>query len=329
VPTSVGIGINGSNSSEEVNAAAVRNRGVEFQLGYKDAISPDFSYNVSVNGAYNQNKTTSLGTQSPSPIVSGYFDQLNGIELTQPGIPVGAFYGYKVDHVASSQAEIDALNKIAQQKTGNPNAVYQAGLLPGDFIFKDLNGDGTVDAKDQTVLGSAIPKFIYGINLGATYHNFDLNVVLTGEQGVQIANSLNFYLDNASTGHNASTALLNRWEKSGDVAECPRAGQDETASGNLRPSDFFIENGSYLKLRNITLGYTFNNSTLKSFSGNVLSKLRIYVAAENLLTITGYKGYDPEISTQSSSGDYIFSRGIDDGQVPNPRTFLVGIQAGF
>ncbi|BAU54058.1 SusC/RagA family TonB-linked outer membrane protein [Mucilaginibacter gotjawali] len=324
VPPSLGIGINTGGSSQTVNAADAQNKGFEFQLGYHSPVSKDFSYNVSVNGAFNTNKTISLGTQSPTPIVGG-----TGVAetLTKPGTPIGAYYGYMVEHVAKDQAEIDALNVIAQQKTGNTNAVYQAGLKPGDFIFKDLNGDGTVDSKDQKFLGSPIPKFMYGINIGATYHNFDLNVVLSGVQGVQIGNDLRSTLQFAGTGHNASTAILNRWEKPGDNALLPRAGQDDNGSGNLRPSNFFIDNGAYLKARNVTLGYTFTKATLQSFSGNVLSKLRIYIAAENLFTITGYKGYDPEIG--SDGGDLIFNRNIDHGQLPQPRTILFGLQAGF
>lgn len=329
LPPSLGVGINTSGSSEIVNAADAQNKGFEFQLGYHSAVKNGFNYNISVNGAYNNNKTISLGTQSPTPIVGG-----TGVveTLTQPGSPIGALYGYRVAGIASTQAQIDALNKMAQEKTGNTGAVYQTGLLPGDFIFKDLNGDGFVDSKDQQILGSSIPKFMYGINAGATYHNFDLNVVLSGVQGVQIGNSLLSTLDFAATGHNASTAILNRWEKPGDNAALPRAGQDDSGSGNLRPSDFFIQNGAYLRARNITLGYTFSKTALQSFAANVLSRLRIYVAAENLFTITGYKGYDPELSTvngDNNTYDTIFNRGIDNGQIPQPRTFLFGIQAGF
>ncbi|MBD1363123.1 TonB-dependent receptor [Mucilaginibacter sp. ZT4R22] len=322
VPPSLGIGINTGGSSQTVNAADAQNKGFEFQLGYRSEVKNDFSYNVSVNGAFNSNKTISLGTQSPTPILRG---ASVANTLTQPGTPIGAYYGYRVDHVAKDQAEIDALNAAALAKSGN--AKYQDGLLPGDFIFKDLNGDGVVNDKDQQFLGSPIPKFMYGFNLGATYHNFDLNVVLSGVQGVQIANALRATLEFAPTGHNASTAILNRWQKPGDIAILPRAGQNGNGSGNLRSSDFFVDNGAYLRARNITLGYTFTKAALRSFSGNVLSRLRMYVAAENLFTITGYKGYDPEIG--SDGGDLIFNRNIDNGQVPQPRTILFGIQAGF
>lgn len=327
LPPSLGIGVNTSGISEVVNAANAQNQGFEFQLGYHSGVKHDFSYNVSVNGAFNNNKTISLGTQSPTPIVGGTSVVKT---LTQPGMPIGAFYGYKVDRVARDQAEITALNAAALQKSGN--ATYQDGLLPGDFIFKDLNGDGVLNEKDQQVLGSAIPKFMYGFNLSATYHSFDLNVILSGVQGVQLGNSLKFNTDFAATGHNASTAILNRWRAPGDNAALPRAGQSVTASGNLRPSDYFIENGSYLRARNLTLGYTLSKSTLKAFSGNVLSRLRVYVAAENLFTITSYKGFDPDVSTVGGTGnayDTIFNRGIDDGQIPQARAFLFGIQAGF
>ncbi|MCS3733085.1 SusC/RagA family TonB-linked outer membrane protein [Mucilaginibacter dorajii] len=330
VPPSLGVGLNTSNSYETVNAAKVQNKGFEFQLGYRSEVKRDFSYNISVNGAFNNNKTLALDPQSPTPIIGGTTSVQT---MTMPGIAIGAYYGYRADHVAKDQAEIDALNKKAQQKSGDPTTVYQSGLLPGDFIFKDLNGDGVVDSKDQQVLGSAIPKFTYGINIGVIYHNFDLNVVLSGVQGVQIGNDLRAStLDFAATGHNASTDILNRWEKPGDNARLPRAGQNATGTGNVRPSDFFIDNGAYLRARNVTLGYTLSKATLKAFSGNVLSKLRVYVAAQNLFTITGYKGYDPELSTvngDNNANDTIFNRGIDTGQIPQARAFLFGIQAGF
>ena len=326
LPTSVGVGgINGIGSDLTSNAADAENKGFELQITYKSNSKHDFNYSISANGAYNKNKTLSLGNLSQSPIIKGAVNNLNGLTLTQKGSPIGAFYGYRVDHVASTQAEIDALNATAKQKTGNAAAVYQAGVKPGDFLFKDLTGDGVVDLLDQQVLGSAIPKFIYGFNLSGSYKNFDLNLVISGISGVQLGNALKFFTENASTGHNATTAILDRWRKPGDVAALPRAGQSVTSSGNLRPSDFFIENGAYLRARNLTLGYTFSKNTLRSFAGTVMSKLRVFVAAQNLFTITDYKGYDPEVS----GSDFIFARGIDNGQVPQPRTFIAGIQVGF
>jgi hypothetical protein len=128
--------------------------------------------------------------------------------------------------------------------------------------------------------------------------------------------------------HNSTTKILNRWRNPGDVAALPRAGQ---ADGNLKPSDWYIEDGSYMRLRNLTIGYTFGSASLNSISRNAIKGLRVYVAAQNLLTVTGYSGYDPEIATQLSGGGdaFIFRRGIDTGQLPQPRTLLAGVQLQF
>jgi len=184
------------------------------------------------------------------------------------------------------------------------------------------------------VLGSPIPKWVYGFSAQLTYGSFDLNLVLSGIAGVTLVNSVKFYTETESTGHNASTAILNRWRQSGDVAALPRAGQNDNSSGNLRPSNWWTESGSYLRVRNLTIGYTLPKPMMNAFAGNVFSKVRVYVAAQNLLTFTKYSGYDPEISTQSGLSttqypNYIFTRGIDDGELPQPRTFMAGIQLGF
>ena len=135
---------------------------------------------------------------------------------------------------------------------------------------------------------------MYGLNIGANYKKFDFNLVVSGIAGLKLANATKYYTESAVEAHNSTTAILNRWRKPGDVAALPRAGQN---TANLRPSDWYMEDGSYMRCRNITLGYTLAEQTLKSFSRNVISSLRIYVAAQNLFTITDYSGYDPEIST--------------------------------
>jgi len=330
LPGSSGVGgIARVPSGITTNAADAENKGFEFSLGYKSAPQKNFNYSISANFSVNKNETLGLGGGQQVPIKDGDLNGLGTITYTAKGSPIGAFYGYRVDHVARDQAEIDALNVAAAGKTGNPSAKYQSGLLPGDFIFKDLNGDGVVDSKDQEILGSPIPKYMYGFNAGATYKNFDFNLVLSGISGVNIANSTKYYTQSITEAHNTTTALLNRWRKPGDVAALPRAGQN---SSNLRPSDFYIEDGSYLRLRNVTLGYTVNAQSLKNFTHNVVSGVRIYVAAQNLVTITNYSGYDPEISTQSIGAvndPYVFRRGIDVGSLPQPRTFIAGVQFQF
>jgi len=256
----------------------------------------------------------SLGDRFSAPI------KAEGITYTTPGSPIGAFYGYRLDHVAKDQAEITALNAKA------PGGVFQDGLLPGDFVFKDINGDGKVNSSDQEILGSPIPKFIYGFNAGANYGNFDLNIVVSGIAGVQVINGIKSTTSMEANGHNATTSILDRWRKPGDVAKLPRAGQSANGSGNLRPSDWNMEDGSYLRLRNITIGYSFpKNIVGRITSTNIFTGIRVYVAAQNLFTIAKYTGYDPELSGNT----YIFSRGIDGGALPQPRTIMAGIQLGF
>ncbi len=328
LPTSNGIGNSGGvNSNIATNAATAENKGLEITLGYSDYTGKTVGFNVSVNAAFNKNKVLSLGQEFLAPIRSGSFSSSGAFTYTATGSPIGSFYGYRIDHVARDQAEIDALNALAAKKTGNQAAIYQSGLLPGDFIFRDINDDGLLTSTDQEILGNPMPKILYGLNAGLTYNRFDLNIVIAGVSGLKLANSLRLYTHFADKPHNSSTAILDRWRKSGDDVPLPRAGQNPV--NNLQLSDFFLEDGSFLRLRNITIGYRIPATTLKNLTGNVVSNFRLYIASENLVTITKYKGYDPEVSTQDSGGNYIFQRGIDNGQLPQPRTFLFGIQVDF
>jgi TonB-linked SusC/RagA family outer membrane protein len=330
VSGSTGASLSGGQPSKYANAASAQNKGVEFSVGFRDATNRGFAYNINANLAYNKNVVNSLGSEFAAPIQAGAFSNLPTFTYTAAGSAIGSFYGYSVDHVAKDQAEVDALNAKAVEKTGNPDTQYQAGLLPGDYIFKDLDGNGTVTESDRKILGNPIPKVVYGFNAGLNFKSFDLNLVLSGVSGLKILNAFKFVTINESTGHNASTDILDRWRKPGDVATLPRAGQSATGDANLRPSDWWLENGSYLRVRNLTLGYTLPQGVISNIGrGKVVNRIRIYVAAQNLLTFTKYTGYDPEVSVQDG-GSYIFSRGIDDRQqLPQPRTFLCGLQLGF
>jgi hypothetical protein len=328
LPTSNGIGgVGYVSSSIATNAATAENKGIEITLGYNSNLSEDLRINFNVNGAFNKNKVLSLGKQFLSPIRDGVFSSMPAITYTTAGFPIGSFYGYRVDHVVKDQAELNALNAAAAAKTGNATAKYQDGLAPGDLVFKDLDHDGLVTDKDQEVMGNPMPKLLYGFNAGANFKNFDLNIVIAGVGGVKLINATRYYTYYADKPHNSTTVLLNRWKKDGDVTSIPRVGYN--VNNKIRNSDFFLEDGSFLRLRNITLGFSLPNAALNSITKNVVSSLRFYVASENLFTITNYKGYDPEVSTQGAAGNYIFRRGIDDGQLPQPRSFLVGLQAGF
>ncbi|MBN9382475.1 MAG: TonB-dependent receptor [Chitinophagaceae bacterium] len=326
LPGSIGASLSNGQPVQYANAASAYNRGIELLVGYRSSAGKDLSYNISANFSYNKNKVLSLGSQFTAPIKDGSVAG-STITYTAAGNPIGAFYGYKVDHVARDQAEIDALNAKA------PGGKYQDGLKPGDFIFRDLNGSGVVTDSDQVILGSPIPKFMYGFNAGVNYGNFDLNLVISGIAGVTVVNGIRNLTSMEAIGHNATTDILNRWRKPGDVAALPRAGQN--FQGNARPSNWWTEDGSYLRLRNITVGYSLPKDVVARIAGGrAFTRIRVYVAAQNLLTITKYSGYDPELSTLSgldpnTHPPYVFTRGIDQGSLPQPRTFLAGLQLGF
>lgn len=319
-------GVSGASSKQLINAASAYNRGFEITLGYNGRAG-DLNYGITVNGAYNKNQVTSLGTQGAVPIQDGPFYSVPFMTLTDVGHPIGAFYGYVYDHVARDQADIDSYNAQARKITGDPNAEYESGLLPGDRIFKDINGDGVITEADQNFIGSPIPKWNYGLNINLSYRNFDFMAALQGVAGVNIINAMDYYLTGMALPFNGKTDVLNRWKNPGDVTDIARAGQHPgvAGTGNLRPSSWYVENGAYARLRNVTLGYTIPEGRLKQWTNSTVSAFRIYFTAQNLFTITKYSGYDPEVG----SGDLIFSRGIDQGAVPQPRTLLVGLQVGF
>ncbi|MEO6844675.1 MAG: TonB-dependent receptor [Ginsengibacter sp.] len=325
LPPSAGYGgVDGASSSQLINAASAINKGFELTLSYSGKAG-NLIYNINLNGTYNKNEVTSLGTQGAVPIMDGGFFDVTYMSRTDMGHPIGSFYGFVYDHVAIDQADVEKYNEIAKNKTGDVNAIYQEGLLPGDRIFKDVNGDGQITQADRTFLGSPIPKWMYGFNINLGFKQFDFMASLQGIAGVQIINGMKFYLEGFFLPFNAKTDVLNRWQKPGDITDIARVGQNPGTSANLRPSSWYVENGAYARIRNVTFGYTIPQSSLKHLSANVISNIRLYLTAQNLFTFTKYSGYDPEIG----SGDFIFSRGIDMGGIPQARTFMVGVQVGF
>ncbi len=328
VPLSTGIGGPYDNPGNILkNTASASNKGFEIGAGYRGK-SLDFSYGVDLNAAYNVNRVVDLG--DGSAFQRGTVNGGNLATMTDEGQPIGSFYGYMVDHVAIDQADVDTYHQRARTATGDPAALYQEELLPGDIIFRDINGDGILTSDDQTFLGSPIPKWNYGGNLNFGLRNVDLMISFYGIAGVSIWNDLKYWTEGTTRPFNSSADLLSRWRTEGDVSEYPKAGQHATGSQNLRPSDRFVEDGSYMRLRNLTLGYTFPLSGTGLLS-RAFSSLRIYSTAQNLFTLTKYKGYDPEVGAQDPNlqESFLFARGIDGGQYPQPRSIILGVQIGF
>lgn len=301
----------GYESGPTSNVGSVKNNGLEVSVSYRDRISNKLSYNVGFNIATVKNEVLSLG--NGEPIAGGYYYGGNATR-TEEGEPIGYFYGYKTDGVFQSQQEIDS----APVQEGSSNE----DLKPGDLKFVDVNGDGVVNDEDKTYLGSPIPKFTYGFNLGVTYGAFDLSAFVQGSQGNKIFNAMKTHLYNFDE-TNKSTDMLNSWTPSNTNTDMPRLNGNDKNNTN-RTSDRFVEDGSYARLKNITLGYTLPKSLIQKAG---IASLRFYVSGQNLVTITNYSGADPEIG-QNSTTNYL-SRGVDIGTYPQAQTYVFGVKLGF
>ena len=311
----------GFSSSPLANVGSMQNTGFELALGYNHR-STDFNWSLAGTFDMVRNKVLSLATPNAN-INSGNNADFGGFDITrtQAGRPIQSFYGWQVDGIFQSAAEVAAANAL-----GNDNAPYQnTSTAPGDIRFKDLNGDGKIDGSDRTFLGSYIPKFSYGLNWSGTYKNFDFAVYFQGVNGNKIYNGVKVIGQGMLRLFNATTDVLNAWTPQNTNTDVPRAVSGDP-NQNTRTSDRFIEDGSYLRLKNVSIGYTFSSESLKKISNNVVSRVRIYVSSQNLLTFTKYSGFDPEVA---SRGNNLLNNGIDYGQYPQARTVLFGVNLGF
>ena len=301
-----------------INGGDVKNTGVEIGLSWNDNIGKDFSYSVGGNFAYNHNKVGSIPTEDG--IIHGASNQIysNAEEFyrAENGHAIGYFWGYKTAGIFQNQQEIN--DWIAAG-----NGVLQSNVQPGDTKYVDINRDGQINAADKVDLGNGLPKYTFGFNVSLSWKGFDLSANATGAAGFQIAQS---YRDPNSSQGNYSRQILDRWTGEGTSNRIPRVTYGDV--GNWQFSDLYLQDGDYIRLQNLTLGYDFKR--LISWTG--ISKLRLYVQAQNLLTLTKYDGMDPEIGsyngTNGNSSDSWVS-GVDMGYYPHPRTFLVGMNIAF
>jgi TonB-linked SusC/RagA family outer membrane protein len=295
-----------------VNIGSMENRGLEFVLGYNNKFG-DLTLDANANISFLNNKVLNLATETSS-LFAGANADFGGFDITRTvaGEPIQHFYGWRRVGIFQSQAEIDA-------------APRQANARPGDIRFEDINGDGVIDAADRTILGNYLPKFTYGANFSLNYKGFDLNIFLQGVGGNKIYNA------NKVTGQgmlrlfNSQTDVLRAWTPNNTNTDVPRAVNGDP-NQNSRTSDRFIENGSYMRIKNLVLGYSVPSSLLDSFTKSSVKTARIYFSAQNLLTFTKYTGYDPEVGSRNNNN---LTNGIDYGQFPQARTLMVGVQLGF
>ncbi|HLX66024.1 MAG TPA: SusC/RagA family TonB-linked outer membrane protein, partial [Puia sp.] len=315
------------------NVGSMVNKGVELAIGYNHAVRRGFTYgaNFTLTTVYNRLLSINTGTTqlanfgNPTTTIPG--DGWNPFSITKPGQPVGEFYGYKSLGIFQSQSQIAALNATAVAKGF---AAYQKTVTqPGDRYFADVNGDGTVNATDEIPLGSPLPKFFSGLSLDATYGQFDFNLYFYGSYGNKIFNfaesSLESFQNRNFVGvENISVNYLNSaWTPENHSNTYARITSNDDAIGSNVASSAYVEDGSYLKLKNLIVGYTLPTHLVDRFS---LAKVRIYVSTQNLFTITKYKGLDPEIGYQGGNAT---QNGVDNGTYPSSRFYTVGLNVAF
>jgi hypothetical protein len=287
------------------NIGKVENRGIELGINTTNIDNGRFQWFTEFNISFNKNKILNLD-RGRKEFISGDFNNVNGFNLTRVGEPLGIFYGRVVEGIFQTQEEID---NSAQKNT-----------KPGDFRFQDLNNDGAITDADRNIIGNPNPDFFGGLNNTITFMGFDLNVFLQGSYGNDIMNFQRFETHNLNGQNNQSRDVLNRWTPTNPSNTIPRA---NTAGGQRIFSTFHVEDGSYLRIKNISLGYTLPASLMQKLP---LSAIKVYVSAQNLFTFTNYSGYDPEVSFFGSGAT---SQGFDYGAYPAAKTVLAGLNLKF
>lgn len=306
----------GYNNDPWANQGSVRNSGFEMQLDWQDQIG-DFTYGISGNLTHMKNEVTSLGDGGPMP---GGNERIGDVSLTREGWPIGSFYGWEMIGVFQSEEEIIK----SHMKDNNPR--------PGDLIYADANNDGKLTDDDRVNLGSPFPSLMYGFTLNAAYKGFDLTAFFQGVSGNKIFRMLKYYSHQKTGYFNSPANILDvAWRAPGTLgADDPgNASNSEYQISsdprlNTKASSYYVENGSYLRLKNFQVGYTFPE---KWMSKAKINRLRVYFGVQNMFTITAYNGLDPELAGNDNDDPTNF--GIDRSNYPQPRTYMFGLNLGF
>jgi TonB-dependent starch-binding outer membrane protein SusC len=298
-----------------VNIGDMTNTGVDLSLNYRGKVSKDFNYTVGVTFSQYTNEVTRLNANDNAFVRAGG-SRIGDITYTTTGEPISQFYGYEVEGLWESWEQIYA----AIDTTGGKSV---GGIKPGRFRFRDLNNDKVINNLDETFIGSPIPDFFYGLNIGVTYKAFDLTVYGQGVQGNDIFNYVKYFSHTPAFQANYSREMLYEAGKSLPVL-------DASDGYSNQRSSFYVEDGSYFRLRNIQLGYTLPNNMLSRVG---VDRLRLFVQAQNMLTFTKYSGLDPDVTVDNITEGYVkqrdFSLGIDRGRYPMTRSIIFGASLEF
>lgn len=306
-----------------VNIAQMQNKGVDLSISGHTKLTRDLSFDATLTFTSYNNKITKV-TDATNYFLSGDVRTFSDkFVRNQVGHAVGSFYGYKIAGFWNSADEIATADQKAQQATGSSDATYQTDEGVGRFRYADVNGDGQITADDRTILGNPSPSFNYGINLGLTYKNFDFSIFIYGSQGNKVWNQVRWWTDFYSSflGAKSYTALYDSWTDAHHNAKVAIQEADGNTATNGVPNSYFVENGSYLRAKNLVLGYTLPKTMLQKVG---IESLRVYVQAVNLFTVTKYSGQDPEIN-----GKGVTEFGIDEGSYPSVRQFTAGVNLKF
>lgn len=298
------------------NIGSMRNKGVEIGLNYNGSVGKDFTYSVGGNISTYRNEVINL-TGDPATQYFGFTTRLPAMSVTQAGYPIGSFYGYTIDGF---------INTDEEGKNLPPQFGGGANNKAGNFRFRDVNGDGIVNASDRSIIGNPHPDFSYGLNVSATYKAFRLDIFGQGVQGNQIFNYVRYWTDFPTFAGNRSTRMrYESWEPGKANPKLPILRSNDVISS--QPSTYYLEDGSYLRMKNIQLTYTIPGKWLSRLG---LGKASVYVQGQNWFTFTKYTGLDPEINLRSSSGtDQDKQIGVDEGAYPAYKATLVGLSLGF
>ena len=299
-----------------VNGGDVKNSGVELGLNWNDHVG-DFRYGINFNVAYNKNEVTKINNgegiiHGPSSVLIQGSEE---VYRAEEGEPIGYFYGMKTAGVFQNQAQVDAWK---QTYTDN---IHGGNPQPGDLIYVDTNGDNVIDSSDRCNIGDPHPDWTAGLNINMSYKGFDFSITAAGAFGQQILRSTN---NDSNMADNLSQKLVyGSWRGEGTSNFLPKLNNLKNINF-MTMSDIWLEDADYVKIQNITLGYDFTNI----WKNSPFSQLRLYFAAQNLFTITGYSGMDPEMGADGGYS-YGWAAGIDNGFYPNPRTYMVGVNIKF
>lgn len=293
------------------NAGKIRNNGFEFNLGWMDQPNPDISYGINLIGSFNKNKVIAMGSESGS-IKGGSTNQNITTSETKAGYPIGGYWLISTAGYFNSQEEVDAYAKDGKK--------IQPAAEPGDIKFVDANNDGVINDDDRVFQGSPFPDFTFALNGNMRYKNFDLSIGLQGVLGNKIYNATRQTLEDVTKGSNFLASCLDYWTPENKNASHPRLTWDDPNRNTRAESDRYLENGSYLRLRNVQLGYTFPQTWFKG----AIQHARVYINAENLFTITSYSGYSPDVNADNAN-----YRGFDNFIYPTNRTFMLGLNVTF